>query len=64
MRSRMVPADRQGIRMCEKCKEIDLKIEHYRCFALGPADNLARQSIKILIEDLEAEKVALHVGVR
>lgn len=46
--------------MCRKCVEIDLKIEHYRCFALGPADNLARQSIKILVEDLEAEKAALH----
>lgn len=64
MRSKMVPADWQETRMCEKCREIDLKIEHYRSFALGPADNLARQSIKILIEDLEAEKAALHVGIR
>ncbi|WP_398471670.1 hypothetical protein [Tardiphaga sp.] len=46
--------------MCKKCDEIDLKIAHYRSFALGPADNLARQSIEILIEDLEAEKLDLH----
>ncbi|WP_211913208.1 hypothetical protein [Tardiphaga alba] len=46
--------------MCKKCDEIDLRIEHYRSFALGPADNLARQSIKILIEDLEAAKLDCH----
>ncbi len=50
--------------MCRKCVDIDLKIEHYRSFALGPADNLARQSIKILIEDLEAEKIVLHLRDR
>lgn len=49
--------------MCKKCNEIDLRIEHYRSFALGPADDLARQSIKILIEDLEAEKTGLHLKV-
>lgn len=48
--------------MCQKCVEIDFKIEHYRAFALGPADDLARQSIRILIEDLDAEKAALHPG--
>lgn len=46
--------------MCEKCVEIDLKIDFYRTLDLGPHDELARHSIKILIEDLEANKVRLH----
>ena len=46
--------------MCEKCAEIDEKIEHYRALLSHVADQLASEGIAQLIADLLAKKVALH----
>ncbi|TAI66576.1 hypothetical protein [Bradyrhizobium sp. Leo170] len=46
--------------MCEKCVEIDEKIEHYRALLSRVTDQLASEGIAQLIADLLAEKVALH----
>ena len=46
--------------MCEKCTEIDKKIEHYRKIAFSLYDQLTIDRIKTLIADLEAQKAALH----
>ncbi len=46
--------------MCDKCKEIDEKIEHYQKLLLGIGDQLTVARIKSLITDLRAQKTALH----
>jgi len=46
--------------MCEKCKEIDIKIEHYRRLAERVPDPLLTEGVAKLIEEMEAEKADLH----
>jgi hypothetical protein len=46
--------------MCEKCVEIDGKIEHYRQLSGLITDQPTLDGIKRLIEQMEAEKQALH----
>jgi hypothetical protein len=46
--------------MCDKCVELDNKIEHYRKITLSIGDQLTVERIKALIEDLQAQKVVLH----
>jgi hypothetical protein len=46
--------------MCEKCVEIDRKIEHYRILASGVTDQPTLDGIEQLIEGMIAQKVALH----
>ena len=49
--------------MCDKCNEIDEKIEHYRRFAEQPFDALTVERVKSLLVDLEKQKQALHPEV-
>lgn len=46
--------------MCEKCVEIDSKIEHYRFIASRITDQETLDGIKKLIERVQAQKVELH----
>jgi hypothetical protein len=46
--------------MCDKCIELDAKIERYRQLAAGVTDRRALESIKTLSDLLQAEKTALH----
>jgi hypothetical protein len=46
--------------MCEKCEELDDKIEHYRRIAASINDQLTIDRIRELVATLEAEKAALH----
>ena len=46
--------------MCEKCVEIDGKIEHYRNLSSLVTDQQALDGIKLLVAQMEAEKRALH----
>jgi hypothetical protein len=46
--------------MCDKCVELDGKIEHYRRLSAGITDQRTLDGIKILIEEMQAQKVALH----
>jgi hypothetical protein len=46
--------------MCDKCEQLDSKIEHYQKLLLGIADQLTVDRIKSLIADLQAQKAALH----
>ena len=46
--------------MCEKCKQLDEKIVHYRRIATQVTDEQTIKSIDNLIKSLEAEKTALH----
>jgi hypothetical protein len=46
--------------MCEKCVELDSKIEHYRALASRVTDQPILDGIKHLIERIQAQKAALH----
>jgi len=46
--------------MCEKCVEIDEKIAHYRLLAPMITDPATTAGILRLIDDMSAQKLALH----
>jgi hypothetical protein len=46
--------------MCDKCVELDSKIEHYRRLSSAIADQITLDGIKELIERMKAQKAALH----
>ena len=46
--------------MCDKCTELDKRIEHYSRMLLSIGDQITVERIKELIADLQAQKAALH----
>jgi hypothetical protein len=46
--------------MCEKCVEIDKRIERYRRLLMEVSDQVTVDGAKVLIAALEAEKIKLH----
>jgi hypothetical protein len=46
--------------MCDKCRELDDRIEHYRRLAASINDKLTVDRIEELVARLDAEKAALH----
>jgi hypothetical protein len=46
--------------MCEKCVELDGKIERYKRLSSGVTDQPTLDGIKALIEQINAQKAALH----
>jgi len=46
--------------MCEKCKELDEKIERYRRYTLDVPDKDFVERVNALIKELERERAALH----
>lgn len=46
--------------MCEKCAELDAKIEHYQSLVDPAMDPVTRERVARLIEDLKSEKSSLH----
>jgi hypothetical protein len=46
--------------MCEKCIEIDKKIEHYRVIASHTTDEPLLDGIKKWIERMQTQKEVLH----
>lgn len=46
--------------MCEKCAEIDDKIERYQRLSFMTTDQLTLDRIKELIERLQSEKATFH----
>jgi hypothetical protein len=46
--------------MCEKCVEIDGKIDHYQRMASRITDPAMLDGIKELIERMKAQKATLH----
>jgi hypothetical protein len=46
--------------MCDKCFEIDRKIEHYRRLASQVMDDLMSEGIGKLVAELTLEKLGLH----
>jgi hypothetical protein len=48
--------------MCDKCAELDGKIEHYQRLSRMVTDQAVLDAIKQLVTQMNAEKVALHPG--
>jgi hypothetical protein len=46
--------------MCEKCIELDGKIEHYRKLAAALSDRLTIEGIADRIKEMEAQKAKFH----
>ncbi len=46
--------------MCDRCVELDAKIEHYRKLASAISDQLTVERVADLIEAMEARKAQLH----
>jgi hypothetical protein len=46
--------------MCEKCVELDRKIEHYRRLALAISDRQTVEGIADLIKRMESQKLHFH----
>ena len=46
--------------MCDKCVELDEKIEHYRKLASAVSDRITVERIADLIKAMEARKVQFH----
>jgi hypothetical protein len=46
--------------MCERCDEIDGRIEHYRKLAKDVSDKRALEAIDSMVADMKVQKRALH----
>ncbi len=47
--------------MCDKCIELDVKIERYKRLSSQIIDQPTLDGITKLIADLQAQKIALHL---
>jgi hypothetical protein len=46
--------------MCDKCDELDKKVEHYRRILLSIGDQITVERLAGVIGDLQAQKATLH----
>jgi hypothetical protein len=46
--------------MCDKCPDLDKKIDHYRQMLLSIGDQITVERIEAMISDLQAQKATLH----
>ena len=46
--------------MCDKCVQLDKKIEHYERLASGMADELTVERLRESVREMRAQKNALH----
>jgi hypothetical protein len=49
-----------GTHMCDKCIQLDKKIEHNERLASGMADELTLERIRESVQEMRAQKAALH----
>jgi hypothetical protein len=49
-----------GISMCDKCIELDAKIERYQYISRMLTDQQTLDGIQKLVEQMKVEKAALH----
>jgi hypothetical protein len=57
-------AERAELSMCEKCKELDDKIERCNRIIFGINDQLTIDRIKLLVDELRNRKAQLHYDVQ
>jgi hypothetical protein len=56
----VAPFGKRRRAVCEKCVQLDSKIEHYRLLASRVTDHPLLEAIKELIERMQAQQLALH----
>jgi hypothetical protein len=56
----MAAVGAMGTHMCDKCMQLDKKIEHYEHLASGVADELTLERIRESVQEMRAQKAALH----
>jgi hypothetical protein len=54
------PRHKAALKVCDKCDELDKKIEHYGLMLLSIGDQVTVDRIKELIAALQAQKATLH----
>jgi hypothetical protein len=59
-RRRALPPVKGSSPMCEKCIELDKKIEHYQELSTWVIDQNAQEGIRFLVAKYHADKKALH----
>jgi hypothetical protein len=47
--------------MCDKCAELDAKIDHYQKLAAALSDRRTLDAIANFIKEMEAQKVHFHL---
>jgi hypothetical protein len=52
------------LEMCDKCVELDGKIEHYERISASIGDQLTIDRLTQLVEQMKAQKAALHPQAR
>jgi hypothetical protein len=48
--------------MCDRCVEVDDKINHYKRIAASITDQTTLDRIKQVVAEMKAEKASLHPG--
>jgi hypothetical protein len=46
--------------MCDKCAQLDKKIEHYETMIVSLGDRVTVERLMAMVADLQAQKAALH----
>jgi len=46
--------------MCDKCEELDKKIEHYETMIVSIGDRGTVERLMAMVAELQAQKAALH----
>jgi hypothetical protein len=46
--------------VCDKCEQLNEKIEHYEKMAVSIGDRVTVERLMALIDNLQAQKAALH----
>jgi hypothetical protein len=46
--------------MCDECAKLDEKMDHYRTLMARITDQLTKEGLGKLIEQMKAQKAALH----
>jgi hypothetical protein len=46
--------------MCDKCDDLDKKMEHFAKMLLAIGDSLTAERLKAMIVDLQAQRAAIH----
>jgi len=54
------PGKRFYLGMCDKCAQLDKKIEHYETMLVSIGDRATVERLMALVAELQARKAALH----
>ena len=50
----------ERVPMCDKCEQLDKKIEHYETMIVSIGDRVTVERLMAMVANLQAQKAALH----